>query len=160
MSNFSALLLRAARVLAIVLLAAMLPLASVQAEKPGAGACLPVVRDGWVRLPPGRMPMMAGFGRIENTCDAPVSIVSASSASFADVELHETTLVDGVSRMRHVPELRIAPGQAAVFKPGGLHLMLMRPQAALPPGSTITMTFTLADGRTLVGEFELRKAGS
>ena len=159
MSSFAAPPLRTARVLAVLLLAASLPLAPAQAEQPRADACLPVVHDGWVRLPPGRMPMMAGFGRIENTCGTPAAIVSASSPSFAEVELHETTLVDGVSRMRHVPELRIAPGQDAVFKPGGLHLMLMRPQAVLPPGSTINITFTLADGRTLVGEFELRKAG-
>ena len=30
-----------------------------------AADCMPVVREGWVRLPPMQMPMMAGFGRIE-----------------------------------------------------------------------------------------------
>lgn len=130
-----------------------------QAAAPeGVVACVPQIQEGWVRLPPGKMPMMAGFGRIVNTCAAPATVVSASSPSFADVELHETRLVDGVSRMRHVPELRIKPDDSAVLKPGGLHLMLMRPAAALSPGSRVAITFTLSDGRTLIGEFEVRKA--
>ena len=126
--------------------------------------CTPQVRDGWVRLPPpgmamDGMAMMAGFGRIENHCPAPVTIVSASSAAFADTSLHETKIVGGISRMRPVPELRIAPDAAAVLKPGGLHLMLMQPTAPLKAGSRIAVEFELQDGRKLLGEFELRKPG-
>jgi copper(I)-binding protein len=126
--------------------------------------CTPQVRDGWVRLPPAGMAMegmamLAGFGRIENHCPVPVTIVSASSAAFADTSLHETKIVDGVSRMRAVPELRIAPDAAAVLKPGGLHLMLMQPTAPLKAGSRIAVEFELQDGRKLLGEFELRKPG-
>ena len=120
--------------------------------------CVPVVRDAWVRLPPGNMPMMAGFGRIENRCGTPATVLRASSPSFASVELHETKLVDGMSRMRPVPELRLAPNGAAVLKPGGLHLMLMKPSAPLTPGSRVVLQFELAGGGKLLGEFEVRKA--
>lgn len=121
--------------------------------------CAPQVRDGWVRMPPGDMPMMAGFGRIENRCPTPVTIVSASSPAFGDTSLHETRIVDGVSRMRAVPDLRIAPDDAAVLKPGGLHLMLMQPRAPLKAGSRVAIEFRLQDGRTLLGEFEVRGPG-
>ena len=121
--------------------------------------CAPQVRDGWVRRPPGGMPMMAGFGRIENRCPTPVTIVSASSPAFGDTSLHETRIVDGVSRMRAVPDLRIAPDDAAVLKPGGLHLMLMQPRAPLKAGSRVAIEFRLQDGRTLLGEFEVRGPG-
>ena len=121
--------------------------------------CAPQVRDGWVRMPPGGMPMMAGFGRIENRCPTPVTIVSASSPAFGDTSLHETRIVDGVSRMRAVPDLRIAPDDAAVLKPGGLHLMLMQPRAPLKAGSRVAIEFRLQDGRTLLGEFEVRGPG-
>jgi len=123
----------------------------------GARECAPVVRDGWIRLMPGGMPMQAGFGRIDNRCAMPATIVAARSAAYASVELHESKLVNGVSRMRAVPELRIAPDAAAVLQPGGLHLMLMRPKSALKAGSRIAIEFTLKDGRTLLGEFEVRK---
>ena len=119
--------------------------------------CAPRVADGWIRLMPGGMPMQAGFGRIDNHCPAPVAIVSASSPAYGSVELHESTLVDGINRMRAVPELRIAADGAAVLQPGGLHLMLMRPKATLQPGERVGIVFKLADGREVTGEFEARK---
>lgn len=122
-----------------------------------ARECAPSVRDGWVRMPPAAMPMMAGFGRIQNDCPAPMTIVGASSPAFASVELHETRVVDGISRMRAVPELRLAPDGTAVLKPGGMHLMLMQPRAPLKAGSKVAIEFELADGRKLLGEFEVRK---
>lgn len=119
--------------------------------------CTPRVRDGWLRLPPMSMPMLAGFGRIDNGCAAPATMVSASSPAFGSVELHETRIVDGVSRMRAVPELRLPPHGAATMKPGGLHLMLMRPRVPLQAGSRVVVEFTFADGRKVLGEFEARK---
>ena len=119
--------------------------------------CAPQVKDGWIRLMPGGMPMQAGFGRIDNRCPMPATIVSASSPSYGSVELHESRMVGGVSRMRAVPELRIAPDGAAVLQPGGLHLMLMQPTSPLKAGSRVAIEFELKDGRKLFGEFEVRK---
>ena len=119
--------------------------------------CAPVVRDGWVRMPPASMPMMAGFARIRNECPAPATITGASSPAFGSVELHETRIVDGISRMRAVPALRLAPDGTAVFKPGGMHLMLMQPRSPLKAGSKIAIEFELSDGRKILGEFEVRK---
>lgn len=118
--------------------------------------CTPQVRDGWIRLTPGGMPMHAGFARIENPCASPVRIVGVSSPGYASVELHESRVQGGISRMRAVTELRIAPDDAAVLKPGGLHLMLMRPASSLKPGSRVAVEFALVDGGRLLGEFEVR----
>ncbi|MUV15172.1 copper chaperone PCu(A)C [Lysobacter sp. HX-5-24] len=123
--------------------------------KPDA-ACLPVVRDGWIRLVPGGMPMHAGFARIENACKAPATIKSAKSAAYASVEMHETRLVDGVSRMRAVPALPLAANGSAEFKPGGLHLMLMDPTSTLKAGDKVTIDFVLQDGRVVHGAFAVR----
>lgn len=118
--------------------------------------CTPQVREGWIRMPPGAMAMNAGFGRIENPCATPMTIVAVRSPAFAEASLHETRIVGGISRMRAVPQLRIAPDDAAVLKPGGLHLMLMKPNAPLKPGSKVAVRFGLADGRELLGEFQVR----
>jgi len=125
----------------------------------GARECAARVREGWLRLPPVPMPMMAGFGRIENRCGMPVTIVGASSPAFGDVSLHETRVVDGVSRMRELPQLRIPAGDSAMLKPGGMHLMLMRPRAPLKAGSRVVVEFALQGGGTLWGEFQVRKPG-
>ena len=119
--------------------------------------CTPQVQQGWIRLMPGGMPMHAGFGRIDNTCPQPVTIVSAKSVSYGEVELHESRNIDGVNRMRQLKELRIAPKDAAVLKPGGMHLMLMDPVKAVKPGARIAIVFTLSDGREVIGEFIARK---
>ncbi len=120
-------------------------------------ACSPQVRDGWVRLGPGGMPMMAGFGRIENRCSAAATITGASSPAFGSAELHETRMVDGVNRMRPLPALRIPAGGDATLAPGGMHLMLMRPRVPLQAGSRVKVSFALSGGGEAVGEFEVRK---
>lgn len=122
-----------------------------------APACAPVLKDGWVRLPPAAVPMMAGFGNLQNACPAPVVVVSASSPAFADVSIHETTDVQGVSRMREVESLRLVTGEAATFKPGGLHLMLMRPHAPLHEGDKVVVNFHLEDGRQIQSSLVVRK---
>lgn len=134
-----------------------LALCGLPGVAPAADACQPQVRDGWVRLGPAGMPMMAGFGRIENRCPAPVTITAASSPAFGGAELHETRLVDGVNRMRHLSTLRIPPGGVAVLEPGGMHLMLMRPRAPLEAGNRVAVSFALSGGGELTGEFEVRK---
>ncbi|MEN1927813.1 copper chaperone PCu(A)C [Luteimonas sp. MJ250] len=123
-------------------------------------ACAPRVVEGWLRSPPMPMPMMAGFARIENPCATGVEIVSAHSDAFASVELHETRVVDGVSRMREVPRLFLAADGEAVLQPGGLHLMLMRPVAPLQTGGSARVEFTLADGRSIGADFEVRAANA
>lgn len=122
-----------------------------------ARECVPVMKDGWVRLPPAAMPMMAGFGRIANACPMPVVIVSVSSPAFGDVSIHETRNVDGVNRMREVEQLRIAADDSATLKPGGLHLMLMQPHAPLKEGSKVVVKFKLQDGREILSELVVRK---
>lgn len=123
----------------------------------GGRECTPRVRDGWIRLLPGGAPVQAGFGRIENPCASAVTIVSASSPAYGGVELHRSSSGQGISRMRAVPLLRIPGGAAAVFEPGGLHLMLMRPKPGLDRARKVTIEFTLRDGRRLRGDFEIRK---
>lgn len=144
------------RILASLALAAACAIAFVPAPA-FADDCRPQVRDGWVRLGPAGMPMMAGFGQIRNDCASPVTITGASSPAFDSAELHETRIVDGVNRMRHLPELRIAPGGAAVLEPGGMHLMLMRPHAPPEAGSRVVVVFELSGGGELTGEFEVRR---
>jgi len=125
-----------------------------------AADCMPAVRDGWIRVPPGAMQMMlAGFGRIENRCPRAATIVAARSGAFADVSLHRTSLVDGISRMRAVAQLPVAANGAVEFKPGALHLMLMQPGKALKAGDHVAIDFRLQDGREFRGDFVVRPIG-
>ena len=138
----------AALLLAAAIAPAMHAGAAAPEARPAAGPAHCVsVEDGWVRLPPAPRPMLAGFGRIANRCGDTQVVVAVRSPRFGEVSLHETRLVDGVSRMRELEELPVAPGGEAVLQPGGLHLMLMRPGAALVAGERVPLLLVLEDGQ-------------
>jgi hypothetical protein len=122
-----------------------------------AAQCLPRFEQGWIRLTPAAMPMKAGFGRLVNGCATPIAVVAATSPAFGGVSLHETRVENDVSRMREVERLQVAAGQAAVLEPGGLHLMLMQPGAAIAEGGKVLVEFELQDGRRVSGEFIVRR---
>ena len=81
----------------------LLVLCAAAASASAAESGCVTVEQGWARLPPNpAMPMTAGYGVIHNGCSKAVAITGATSSSFNDVSLHETTITDGVSRMRAI----------------------------------------------------------
>lgn len=148
-----------AALLSLALLSGAAPAARADAT-PSAAAdgCSPRVVDGWLRAPPMPMPMLAGFARVENPCADGVVITGARSDAFASVEVHETRVVDGVSRMRPVAEVPVAAAGEVVMRPGGLHLMLMQPVSPLAEGDSADVELELADGRWIRATFEVRGA--
>lgn len=74
---------------------------------------------------PGRH-MSAGYLVLTNNTDEPIRITGATSPQFGRVEIHETTLEDGVARMRRLEELVVPARQSVRLERGGKHLMLMR----------------------------------
>ena len=122
-------------------------------------SCTPTVRDGWIRLVPGGMPMHAGFGRIENPCAVAIAISGAGSADYGDVSLHETRVVGGISKMRALPSMPVPARGNVEMKPGGIHLMLMEPKRPLRPGDHVTLRFTTGKNASFNGDFVVRAMG-
>ncbi|NIJ68676.1 copper chaperone PCu(A)C [Xanthomonas sp. 60] len=132
------------------------------AAAPAAWAAGPVlscvkVTGGWVRVLPAPSPMRmtAGYGHIHNGCARAVTIVAASSPAFGHVTLHETVVEDGVSKMRPLPELRLAAGATATLQPTGMHLMLMG-AATLKDGQQVPVVFELDGGSEVRGVLQAR----
>lgn len=143
-----------------LILAAILACAVLPAFARGkADTCVPVVRDAWIRLVPGGMPMHAGFARIDNPCGAAVTVTGVSSSAYGSVSLHESTLVNGISRMRALPQLVLPAHGGAELKPGGLHLMLMDPKKPLKPGDHVALRFDTGKDRIVSGDFVVRAGG-
>jgi len=107
-----------------------------------------VIEHAWIRTaPPGAM-MLAGYARLRNDGDAPLTLSGADSAAFGSVSLHETVSENGVEHMRALGEFALAPGQSVAFEPGGKHFMLMRPQHELAAGERVEIhvATTIGDG--------------
>ena len=83
-----------------------------------------------VTAPAPGMPMAAGYLDLENRSGAAIRITHVTSPEFEAVEFHETTVEDGIARMREIGAFEIAPGESVTFERGGKHLMLMRPIGA------------------------------
>jgi copper(I)-binding protein len=106
------------------------------------------ITDGRVTIPPPGAHMAAGYFTIENGTSKDVEVKSLSSPVFESVEMHETRTENGVSSMHALDSLHVPAGGKVTFAPGGKHLMLMGPRAALDPGQSlvIILTITSAEG--------------
>jgi hypothetical protein len=103
------------------------------------------VSQPYLRLIPGGVPA-AGYFNITNYASDPLVLVGAQSFDCAQIMMHKSTNVGGMSRMEDVPSLTIARGQRIAFAPGGYHLMCMRPSAALRVGGTTKIKLNFAGG--------------
>ena len=95
----------------------------------------------WVRLVPGSRPSAAYFD-IKNTGTEAIALIGVRADNFTDTMLHETTVVDGVSKMGMVDKLVIDAGQAASFKPKANHVMLTaESEDAVSVGDIVNLQF-------------------
>ena len=98
-----------------------------------AGACQPQGPDFEVRNAGWRPPLGAGeigvaYGSIVSRKDD--AVIAVSSAQAEAVEIHATETADGMSRMVRIERLELPAGEPVTLSPGGLHIMVIRPDAA------------------------------
>ena len=95
--------------------------------------------------------MSAGYLVLHNNTDEPMRITGATSPQFGLVEIHETRIEDGISRMRQLEELVVPARGSVTLERGGKHLMLMR---AADLGDAVSVQ--LMSGTTPVLSIEYR----
>ncbi|HNR92215.1 MAG TPA: copper chaperone PCu(A)C [Dokdonella sp.] len=117
-----------------------------------------VIEAAWIPTAPPGMAMYAGYATLANRGDAELTIKAAESPQFDDVSIHETVVVDGVSRMRALETIAIPAGGEVKLVPGGRHLMLMEPVSTPAPlaGDTVMIEFVLTDGSRVPATFTVR----
>lgn len=98
-------------------------------------------RDAWVR---GMVPAQTSTGAfVTLTSSVDARLVKAASPLARIVEIHESTMSDGVSRMRAVESVALPAGKPVRLEPGGLHVMLMGLSKPLAPGDEVPLTLTI-----------------
>ena len=116
-----------------------------------------VVRDAWVREPPGGHPIAAAYMTIVNNSDAAMVLVGAQSPVVERVEIHTMTHEDGTMRMRQVERVPLPAGGQVVLESGGLHLMLMGLSNPPRSGDSVDLTLRFADGSARTVSASVRK---
>jgi copper(I)-binding protein len=92
------------------------------------------------------MNMSAAYLSLTNNTDQVIRISRVSSSQYESVQLHESTVEEGVARMRTIPELEIPAGGTVSLARGAKHLMLMRPTGS---ADTVSLEFYNEDALLL-----------
>ena len=133
--TFHALMFRA------LALAGAIVLAAGMASAETAGTI--TVENAWSRTVPDGSEVGVGYLTIRNDGDEPDRLVSASAAFAGETELHQTTMTDGVMKMRPVTEGVPVPAKSTVtLEPGSYHLMFMRLTQPIKEGDALPLKLT------------------
>lgn len=147
---------RAGKGLSGFTLAALVAIAALSgAARPAHAEGKLSVYDAWIRLAPPGGSMMAGYATLKNEGDAPIKVFTVQSDAFRQSSIHETVVERGVSKMRELPRIDMAPGATIEMKPGGPHLMLSEPRHPILVGDKVHMVFLLADGTRVETYFDV-----
>ena len=120
-----------------------------------------VIEAPWSRATPGGAKVGSGYMRIVNRGPEPDRLIGGTAAVAARVELHESSTVNGVARMRPVEGgLIIKPGETAELKPGGLHAMLVDLKRPLARGERLRGSLVFEHAGRVPVEFEGRGIGA
>lgn len=83
------------------------------------------IREPWARIAAPGVPVAAGYALIINRGTNGDELLAASSPRAASVQIHETSIVNGVMRMREVDGVSLPQRGRITLTPRGLHLMIM-----------------------------------
>ncbi|MPY71385.1 MAG: copper chaperone PCu(A)C [Alphaproteobacteria bacterium] len=119
------------------------------------------VAHGWARATPGVARAGAAFITLHNRSDAEDRLIAIETPAAARAAIH-THIMDGsVMKMRELADgVAVAPGKEVIFKPGGLHVMLIGLKAPLKEGDTFPLTFTFEKAGRQTVEIAVRGVGA
>lgn len=135
-----------------LMLAALLPAAAVTAAESSALQ----LSSAWARpMPPGAR-VGGGYVEIHNGGDTVRRLIGASSPRASSMEIHTMAEVDGVMRMRRLPDgIEIPAGVRTTLKPGAEHLMFFNPDPPFVEGEKIPVTLRFDGEQSITLEFEV-----
>ena len=124
---------------------------------PAMAAPTMAVSDAWIRALPSSVPS-GGYFTLHNDGKQTQTLVAAQTDACGMLMLHLSENKGGMSSMRHVDSVDIAPGGTLSFEPGSYHLMCMDAKPAIKPGATIPVTLIFKSGEKLTTKFAVRNA--
>lgn len=102
----------------------------------------------WSRATPGGARVAGGYMTIRNRGSEPDALIGGTLDAAGRVEIHEMAVVDGVMRMRDLPNGLVIPAQGQVeLRPGSYHVMFM------------DLTRPLREGERINGTVRFRRQG-
>ena len=113
--------------------------------------------NAYIPLMPPASKVYAAYMSISNASEQPRKIVGVSAEGFAMAHIHQSTIKDGIASMHSMHELSVPAGETISLVPGGIHVMLMKPDAEFVKRNTVTIQIMFADGEIATVEATLGK---
>ena len=112
----------------------------VHAQTPDAK---PIVVDHpWARATPAGAKTGAAYMTLINNGSAGDRLLGATTPVADKIQFHSVSEDNGVSRMREMHDVAVAPGARVTFSPGGMHVMLVELKQPLKEGQTFPLSLT------------------
>lgn len=115
------------------------------------------IDDPWIREAPPKATMLAAYMTITNISGEQLVLQAASSPDFKMITIHRTEMSEGAAHMMKQPALTIEAGKSVELKPGGYHLMLMKPQRRLTEGDEVQLQLSFNNGENVTVPATVRK---
>lgn len=118
-----------------------------------------MISDAWTRPTATGMPMGVAYFTITNNTGVDDALIAATTPAAAHVEMHETSIEDGMARMRPLTEIPVREGGRVAVAPGGIHLMLVDLAQPLVAGSRVPLTLEFRHAGKLTVELSVEARG-
>jgi len=118
----------------------LLLLSAGQAHPQTSGQNAIVVERPWARATPAGARTGVVYVTLINNGSSNDSLLSAATPVADQVQFHSASQENGVSRMREMRTVEVAPGARVAFSPGGLHIMVVGLKQPLKEGQTFPLT--------------------
>lgn len=102
------------------------------------------MQQPWARATPGGAKTGVVYMTIVNSGGADDQLVAASTPIAVEAQLHQTSMDNGVIKMRPIAALDLKAGATVKLAPGGYHLMLVNLKQPLKDGDSFPLTLTFA----------------
>lgn len=106
-----------------------------------------VVEKAWARATPNMAVTGGGYLTVTNRGPGEDRLLNVTSPVAEKIQFHTMAVDDGVAKMTRLLAIELHPGVPVIFKPGGIHMMLLGLKHQLKEGETVplTLTFEKAD---------------
>ena len=101
-----------------------------------------VVDHPWARATPAGAKTGAAYMTLINNGSAGDRLLTAATPVADKIQFHSVSEDNGVSRMREMHDVAVAPGARVTFSPGGMHVMLVGLKQPLKEGQTFPLNLT------------------
>lgn len=100
---------------------------------------------------------LAAYMSIANQSEQAITLIDVLSEDFSTIEIHKTSMEDGMASMDYVQQLDILANKVTAFEPGGYHLMLMGSKTRLQAGDQVEFKLVFANGMEILVIFVVRR---